>query len=173
MIGSPGRQTDTVDTVERTQEQEWVLEQLEWHGTGEGHDARCWRRHPACAEAYVRQLQVAVMALDSDLRRLLNGYDFDNLVKAEVERRVAAIEPKVVERKVEVVRHDPKEAAIVSAVAEWLDATEKAEELAGLYGADDEDAVYFEEMPDDLVSAQRDQKDALEFLRKTAERYFR
>lgn len=105
-------------------QQEWVLGQLEWHGTGEGHDARCWRRHPACAEAYVSQLQTAIMVLDSDLRRLLDGYDLDKLVDAEVERRMAAMQPKTVERKVEVIRQDPKQVAIVSAVAEWLEATE-------------------------------------------------
>ncbi len=154
-------------------QQEWVLEQLEWHGTGEGHDARCWRRHPACAEAYVSQLQTAIMVLDSDLRRLLDGYGFESLVKAEVERRVAAFEPKVVERTVEVTRRDPQEVAIVSAVAEWLEATEKVEDLAALYGLDDDEAAYLEEMPDDFVSAERDQKDATELLRKAAERYFR
>lgn len=154
-------------------QQEWVLGQLEWHGTGEGHDARCWRRHPACAEAYVSQLQTAIMVLDSDLRRLLDGYDLDKLVDAEVERRMAAMQPKTVERKVEVIRQDPKQVAIVSAVAEWLEATEKVEDLAALYGLDDDEAAYLEETPDDFVSAERDKKDATELLRKAAERYFR
>lgn len=151
-----------------------VLAAMEWHPAGEGHDFTCYRRHPHCAEEYVSRLQSMICCLDSDLRRLLDGFGFEERVAAEVERRVAAMQAqvRVVEKRVEVAQRDPKRDALLMAVEVWLEALEDREELRERYGLD-EDVAYMHETPDDYVQAEWEVSERETTLRKAAEGYFR
>ncbi len=152
--------------------QEWVLEQLEWRPEGEGHGPRCYLRHPQCAETYISRLAATVALLDSDLRMLFDECAFNDRVEAEVQARLAATPPKVVEKLVEVVKHDPYRDSLVMAVADWLEAVEARDEMRSGYGLDESDA-YLHEVPEEYQDAEAKADKALAALRQAAERYLR
>lgn len=114
-----------------------IVDRLCWQPSTPGHDATCWRRHPACAEEYVSQLQALVVLLDGQVRRLATAADLERTVERAVQQELAKRPPEVIERTVVVEGTDPRRQAVIDAASEWASAMAQYEYIRDLYDLDD------------------------------------
>ena len=117
--------------------QEYVLQQMEWCPTEEGHDGRCHKRHLPCAQTYIGRLLALVVQLDSELRQVASDAGLERIVAAAVRDKVAQMVPGTLEMTVcttsTAAYPDPLRDDVIEAAREWAEASAEYEELASRF----------------------------------------
>ena len=149
--------------------QEYVLEQMEWRPTEEGHDERCHKRHFPCAQTYIGRLLTLVMQLDSELRQVTSDIGLERIVAAAVHDKVVQMVPGTLEMTVcttsTAAYPDPLRDDVVAAAREWAAASAEYERLSRRYNVDDR--LVGLPMPDEVNVAGRRLTCAERALRRT------